>query len=193
MSVTQIATIEPISVADAKKWLLIDYDDQDAIIESIIKAARLKIEKRCGIAIALKQYEMKTAAFDGNIELSHPPIVSVDSIKFLDEDGIENTLDDASYELMHDDYAPYVFPTNAWPTGVAHRPDGVRRTFTSGIDIEDSPVDDIPEDLKQAIRLVIGEMYENRQDEMMLPTRQELGVLSNGVMNLISPYIVPRL
>jgi len=191
MSVVQIATIEPVSLEDAKLWLNIDYDDQDSVIESIIKAARLKIEKRCGISIALKQYLVKTASFD-EIALQNPPIVSVDAVKYLDESGAEQTIPPSDYILMEDPFAPYIFPVVDWPV-TATRPDAVRVTYTSGIDIEDSPPDEVPEDLLQAMRLIVGEMYENRQDEMMLPTRQELGVLSNGVMSLLSPYIVPRL
>lgn len=193
MSVTQIATIEPIDVAEAKKWLLVDYDDQDEIIDSIIKAARMKIERRCGISISMKKYKLALPSFSGEIELPNPPVISVDRITYLDGEGVEKEIPQSDYELVPDDYVPTVIPASKWPTDVTTRPNAVRIEFTTGIDIQNSPPDDIPEDLKQAMRLVVGEMYENRQDEMMLPTRQELGVLSNGVLNLISPYIVPRL
>lgn len=191
MSVVQIATIEPITVAEAKQWLNIDYDDQDTVIASIIKAARLKIEKRCGISIALKQYEIKAASFEG-IALQNPPIVSVDAVKYLDTDGVEQTVPPSDYVLMDDAYAPYLFPVVNWPS-TAQRPDAVRVTYTSGIDIEDSPPDEVPDDLLQAMRLEIGAMFENREQELLVPTRQELMLLGNGVPELIAPYIVPRL
>lgn len=193
MSVVQIATIEPITLAEAKAWLNIDYDDQDEVIESIIKAARLKIEKRCGISIALKQYRMKIAGFGESIELSNPPVVSVESVKYLDEDGVEQTIDESAYAFIDDDYSPYLYPLEDWPTDVASRPDAVRIEFTSGIDIEDSPPDEVPADLLQAMRLEIGAMFENREQELLVPTRQELMLLANGVPQLIAPYIVPRL
>jgi uncharacterized phiE125 gp8 family phage protein len=193
MAVTLLATIEPISLAEAKAWLLIDYDDQDSEIESLIKAARLKIEKRCGISIAMKQYAEKLSGFSDKIELSNPPVISVDSIKYLDADGAEQTVDVADYVLMQDDYVPYIFPASAWPTDIADRPDAVRITYTTGIDIEDSPPDEVPEDLKQAMRLMIGENFETRQGELLLPTRQELGVPSHGIDELLAPYVVMRL
>lgn len=191
MSVVQIATIEPITVAEAKQWLNIDYDDQDTVIASIIKAARLKIEKRCGISIALKQYEIKAASFEG-IALQNPPIVSVDAVKYLDTDGVEQTVPPSDYVLMDDAYAPYLFPVVDWPS-TAQRPDAVRVTYTSGIDIEDSPPDEVPDDLLQAMRLLIGHFAENREEVLLTPTRQELEHLPEGAMSLIAPYIVPRL
>lgn len=193
MSVVHLATIEPITVDEAKQWLNVDYDDQDEVIASIIKAARLKIEKRCGISIAMKQYRMKLAGFGGKIELTYPPVVSVDSVKYLDEDGVEQTIDAAAYVLIEDDYAPYIHPLESWPKDVAARPDAVRVEFTSGVDIEDSPPDEVPADLLQAMRLEIGAMFENREQELLVPTRQELMLLANGVPQLIAPYIVPRL
>lgn len=193
MAVTLLATIEPISVEDAKTWLLVDYDDQDEVIASIIKAARLSIEKRCGISIAMKRYEMKVFGFSDRIELPNPPVISVESIKYIDEDGVEQTIDASDYVFVQDDYVPFVFVQSGWPEDVADRPDAVRITYTTGIDIEDSPPDEVPEDLKQAIRLTVAEKFENRQGEILLPTRQELGVLSHGIDELLAPYIVMRL
>jgi uncharacterized phiE125 gp8 family phage protein len=193
MAVTLLATIEPISVAEAKEWLLVDYDDQDEVIEAIIKAARLKIEKRCGISIAMKQYGMKVGGFSNRIELPYPPVISVDSIKYLDGDGVEQTVDASDYVLMQDDYVPYVFATGGWPTDNADRPDAVQVTYTTGIDVEDSPPDEVPEDLKHAMRLLIGSAFELRQDVLLSPVRQELEVTPNGYEEIIAPYIVMRL
>ena len=192
MAVTLLATIEPVSLAEAKAWLNIDYDDQNDVITSIIKAARLKIEKRCGISIAMKQYAAKISHFADQIELPNPPVISVDSIKYLDEDDVEQTVDPAEYEFVQDDYVPYVFPLDEWPDDVKDRPDAVRITFTTGIDIEDSPPDEVPEDLKQAMRWLIGHMYENRE-EVFLASRTLMVETPDTVEAIIAPYIVPRL
>lgn len=193
MSVVHLATIEPITLTEAKAWLNVDYDDQDAVITSIIKAARLKIEKRCGISIALKQYRMKIAEFGEKIDLSNPPVISVESVKYLDEDGVEQTIDASAYTFIDDEYSPYLYPLEDWPTDVAARPDAVRVEFTSGIDIEDSPPDEVPADLLQAMRWLIGHLFENRESTVLTPTRQELQETPDTVAAIIAPYIVPRL
>lgn len=193
MAVTQIATIEPISLDEAKQWLLVTYDDQDDVIESIIKAARLKIERRCGISIAMKQYAEKISGFSDKIELSNPPVISVDSIKYLDADGVEQTVDPAGYELVQDDYVPFVFALSEWPSDISDRLDAVRVTYTTGIDIEDSPPDEIPEDLKQALRWLISHFFENRESTALTPVRQEIQEVPDTVEAILAPYIVPRL
>lgn len=193
MSVVHLATIEPMTVDEAKQWLNVDYDDQDEVIASIIKAARLKIEKRCGISIAMKQYRIKFARFDGNVELANPPVVSVDSVKYIDEDGNEQTVDASSYVLIEDDYAPYLHPLTDWPTDIATRTDAIRVEFTSGIDIEDSPPDEVPDDLLQAMRWLISHFFENRESTALTPTRQEIVEVPDTVSAIIAPYIVPRL
>lgn len=192
MSVVQIAVTEPISLQDAKEWLNIDYDDQDSIIDSIIKAARLKIERRCGVSIALKQYRVKLSEFGDTIEFPMHPIVSIDAISYIDLSGDEQEIDPSVYTLIEGD-EPYIYPLEPWPLDVATRPDAVSVEFTSGIDIEDSPPDEVPDDLLQAMRLEIGAMFENREQEILVPTRQEMMLLANGVPQLIAPYIVPRL
>lgn len=193
MSVTQIATIEPIDVAEAKKWLLVDYDDQDEIIDSIIKAARMKIERRCGISISMKKYKLALPSFSGEIELPNPPVISVDRITYLDGEGVEKEIPQSDYELVPDDYVPTVIPASKWPTDVATRPNAVRIEFTTGIDIQDSPPDDIPEDLKQAMRWLVGHLFENRESTVLTPVRQELQETPDTVDAILAPYIVPRL
>lgn len=179
---------EPISLEEAKSFLHgIDYDDQDANISAFIQSARLKLEKRCGRAIAQQEFEITLPTFGETIELM-PPVTSVESVKYIDSSGDEQTIDAADYELIDDELTPYIFPLVDWPTDIAKRPNAVRIRFIAGNEPEE-----VPEDLKQAIRLLVGSAFEMRQSEMLGPTRQELLELSDGIPELIAPYVVMRL
>lgn len=195
MAVSIVSTVdqEPLSLEEMKLYLEVDYDDQDDMISRAITAARIKIENRCSISIAQKQFVLKIAAFDDELALPYPPLVSVENVKYLSTDGTEKTVSSDDYAVIQDEYFPYIFPTSAWPTDLAKRPDAVRVAYTAGYGYDDSPPEDVPQDLLQAIRLTVGAMFENREQELLVPTRQELNLLGDGVPELIAPYIIPRL
>lgn len=180
---------EPLTVEEVKSFLHgIDYDDQDVNIAAFITSARRKIEKRCGRCVAQHELELTVAEFNGEICLPMPPVRSIVSVSYIDTDGNTQTLDAANYELFEDDLVPFIFPLVDWPTNVADRPDAVKVRYMSG----DEP-DDVPEDIKQAIRLLVGSAFELREDVLLTPVRQELQITPNGYSELIAPYIVPRL
>lgn len=191
MSVKVISppSVEPISVEEAKSFLHgIDYDDQDENIARFITAARQRLERRCGRCIAEQELELRICGFGDVVMLERPPVVDVLGVKYIDRDGEEQEIDSANFTLIDDEYLPYLYPLTEWPTDAFDRPDAVRIKYLAGHE-----PDDVPEDLKQAMRLLIGSMFENRENELLVPTRQELMILGDGVEVLIAPYIVPRL
>ena len=42
--------VEPVSLTDAKNWMRIDYTSDDTLIQSLINASRIHIEKITGVA-----------------------------------------------------------------------------------------------------------------------------------------------
>lgn len=193
MYVVPLTTTEPITLPDAKAWLQVDYTDQDDVIRSIITAARQKLERRCGISIALKRFRMTLPAFSATITLEYPPVREIASVKYLSTDGSEKTVDPAAYTLIEDRFEPYIFPLADWPSDVARRPDAVRVEFVSGIYGDDSPPEQIDQDLMQAMRWLISHFYENRESTALTPVRQEIQEVPDTVEAIIAPYIVPRL
>ena len=116
--------VEPLGLDDAKNYLRIDGDNacDDALILDLIVAARMECETRTArsfintgwmltldylpvtlggpnpIAFALGAYSLPTSGFgpgwDGSIRLPRPPLVSVESIAYLNQSGSA-----ASYDL----------------------------------------------------------------------------------------------
>jgi uncharacterized phiE125 gp8 family phage protein len=65
MGLRQIAapTVEPISLAEAKLHLRVDFPDDDLLISSLIMAARFDAENKCNRALITQQWELVLDGF----------------------------------------------------------------------------------------------------------------------------------
>lgn len=94
---------EPISLEETKRHIKVDdditaYDDD---IDGYIAAAREWYGDFTGRALVMTEYEM---ALDGYpscsyIELPRTPVISVDSIKYTDSNGVEQTWATSNYQV----------------------------------------------------------------------------------------------
>jgi uncharacterized phiE125 gp8 family phage protein len=101
MNIRQVTlpTAEPISVAQAKAHIKALTNDEDALVTRWIKTAREQAEALLNRAIVARSWEKQLDAFPVSIELPWAPVRSVVSLKYLDVDGVEQTLAPASYTL----------------------------------------------------------------------------------------------
>jgi uncharacterized phiE125 gp8 family phage protein len=192
-------SVEPVTRDEVKTRFDIDYDDHDDFLDSAIAAARRWIENRTGRVLIEQTWEYRLEDFEAELAIPMLPIMSITSVKYIDEDGDEQTVDGADYFFVDGGTSTQsiLMPVDDWPTDVYERPDAVRVRFVAGYEpVDESPVDpasNVPEDLKAAIFMYVGHLYENREAVLLSPVRQELQVLPLGLEELIAPYIVPRL
>ena len=90
------------------------------------------------------------------LKIPMPPLVSVDSVKYLDGDGAEQTVDPAGYVVSGVGGQGFIFLANSatWPS-VGGYPDPVTIRFTAG---EWEPDGIVPEGIKQAILLKASDL-----------------------------------
>lgn len=180
----------PVTLTEVKAHLDIDYDERNAPLTAYIKAATGKLERRCARSFTEQTWELRTVfpAAGQSIEIPRPPMMSVTTFTYIDDDGDTQTLEeDVDFLVIEGgDNAATLMPVDVWPTDAYDRPDAVRIRFVAGWE-------DVPEDLKEAIKLLVGHYENNRENVILQPTRQELAVLPDGVEAIIAPYIVPRL
>lgn len=76
---------EPVSLADAKQWLKIDYNDDDAVITRMITSARESVELYTNLAL-IKSDVVVVADTDKNGKIRLPFINSISVVEVKDED-----------------------------------------------------------------------------------------------------------
>lgn len=164
LTVVTPATVEPLTREDLYPWLRIDEgdDSQDGVLDSLIVAAREYAEKWLGAQLCSATLK---AAFDwfpegGVIELPSPPLQSVTSVKYTDTDAAETTLASTEYDVDTTTKPGRLILAygSTWPTSVLI-PGGLAVTYVAGF----ASAGVIPESIKQAMRLLIGFDFRNRE------------------------------
>ena len=151
---------EPIALADAKAHLRVDGTDEDSYITSLIVAAREGAEHLTGRALMPQTLELALDEFCDIVKLPMPPLVSITSVKYLDEAGVLQTL--AAEDYLLDDYSEpaRIKPAygTAWPV-TRKQPNAVLIRYEAGYENASA----VPQQIKNWMLIQIGTMYANRE------------------------------
>lgn len=155
---------EPVSLEELKAWTQVDADDVDFDTELAIqlKGARRFVEQRAGIKLVTQTVIMRCSSFcDVRNGLSVAPLQSIMSLEYLDENGVEQTLDPTVYEAVLTGRKPFIRlkPEQSWPAHYC-APDAIRVTAVAGF----GAAAVVPEDLKIAIALIAADWFRSRED-----------------------------
>jgi uncharacterized phiE125 gp8 family phage protein len=153
-------SVEPVSLSEAKAQLNVTSSSQDTYINTLIKTARRQVERYLKRALITQTWKVHYHCFHSVMELPYPPITSVTHVKYYDDAGVQQTLSTAFYwedlksepgKIMrkYDAVFPEVFPG---------RPNAVEIQYVAGY----GDADDVPEDIKHAILMLITDYYDNR-------------------------------
>ena len=74
---------EPITLAQAKNYLKVDFDDDNDLITSLIASARVRLEKYAGVAMSARTLQV-VAYVDEFIELPYAPLNNITKVKYWD-------------------------------------------------------------------------------------------------------------
>ena len=155
---------EPVALADAKDFLRISNNDEDALIEVWIKAAREWCEDYQNRAYITQTWELAFDSFPSKriMRVPLPPLQSITSIKYFDTDCTEYEFLSTNYELdIYSEPGRISLGYNkSWPSTILRSVNGVIIEFKAGYG--DSAAE-VPEKVKQAIKVLIGELYEHRE------------------------------
>lgn len=161
LKVITAATQEPVTLIEAKVFLRVDVDADDSLIEALITAAREYAEHYTATTLADATYELALNAFPADaIELPSGGEVILDSVKYTDTAGAEQTLDPSVYVLSDYGMVPFVYPLEAWPMTGSY-PNAVRVRFTQAAKV--SAV------VRTAILELIAHFYEDRENAATVP------------------------
>jgi uncharacterized phiE125 gp8 family phage protein len=163
-------TVEPVSVSEMKDDRRITDDPEDALCDLYLSAARRAIELRTGLALVTQTWE---AAYDcwptatdlnpwGGFVVPRPPLQSVTSIKYIDGDGVEQTLAATEYTVNTRAFPGEIVLAygKSWPT-IRAVPNAIVIRFVAGFG---ATPESVPETLRDAIRLEAADRYVYRTD-----------------------------
>lgn len=169
----------------AKNHLRVEVNADDAIINAWIVAARQWIEGAINRPLITQTWRQTFDTFPAVICLEKPPVQSVASVTYIDTDGVTQTLDASKYRVVTDYEPAIVEPAynEVWPT-TRLVSGGVSVTFVAGYGDDG---DSVPEPILAAMRLIIGHLYENREENV----ERALAALPFGVYALLGPYTFP--
>lgn len=158
-------TYEPISAADVAEYIRVDDLAQDELLlEGMITAARQYLEQYLSRPIATQALEEALTGWADPIVLDSS-LQSVTSIKYLDLNGVEQTL--ASNQYLVDTYSEPAQITPAYNVEFPELyavPNNVKVRYVAGYTSGGSPdLNPMPKPLRFAMMLIIGDLYANRE------------------------------
>lgn len=159
-------SVEPLTLLEVKNHLRLDASDntEDDLLNALITAARQDCEKFQGRAYITQTWELWLDAFPGQdfIKLNKSPVQSVSSIKYYDTDDTEATFssDDYFVDTKSEPGRVVLNYSESWPSTTLRPANGVCVTFVAGYG---DAASDVPQYIKNAMLLLIGHLYENRE------------------------------
>lgn len=157
--------VEPVTIDQVKLHTHVNNDDEDSLIQSWISSARRAAENFQNRAYITQTLEIR---FDSwpcfPMLIPRAPIQSVSSIKYVDTDGTEHTLDTADYIVDISSIPGRIGLAYAvtLPTTILQPIDAVRVQYVAGYG---DKAESVPEYIKDAIMLYCSWRYENRTAE----------------------------
>lgn len=165
---------EPVSLAEAKAWLRAT-DEEDAIVRSLIKTFRERAENYTHRDFIQRTRRLYLDGWPWHTEygvlitLPNPPCVSVESFKYIDTDGVLQTLATDQYAVHNERTPAIIIPEwqETWPT-VRSVPDAIQITYVSGY-APGSPQDEagyqdaLPEAVKTWMEVNLASLFDNRE------------------------------
>lgn len=180
------ATVEPITLAEAKAHLRVTVSSEDALITALITAARTTCEERLRRTLIDTDWQLTLDAFPCALPLRMPRVIAVESVEYVDSAGAPQTLAGSEYQVDGESEPGWIVPAygKAWPA-TREQANAVTVTYSCGYGVAAS---DVPGPIKQWILLQIGALYANR--EAVVATPGIVAVDLGFADRLLDPYRV---
>lgn len=144
----------------------VETNDDDAVVDSCIKAARAYLEDIHGICCLTQTWKMFLEHFPGEIIIRKRPVQSITSIKYIDEAGAEQTLNASVYQIDLTGHLARIKPKygQSWPTTRGGDYKAVTVEFVAGFGVDPA---DVKENITAALKLHAAHLYTHREEAMI--------------------------
>ena len=191
LSLVTAPTTEPLTIAEIKEAANIDDDlvdsvSEQAYIDNLIRSARFSAEAATRRALITQTWELSFVQFPSwYITIPLPPLQSIVSIKYIDTDGVEQTLDSSLYIVDTKSEPGVISPAygEVWPTS-RYQLNGVTIRFIAGYGAAAA----VPDGIKLWMKVMIKTAYEQRERFIQGSTVSEIN--PEYIDGMLDPYRV---
>ena len=173
---------EPLSLDEARAFLRVEHHDDDETIAALVAGARLHVEAQTRRALITQSWRLTLDAWpdDGRIAVRPAPLRALTAARVYDADGNGAPVDTQAFVL---DFGASALAFMAWALPQPGRSAaGIELDVTVGYG---DGARDVPEPLRQAVRLLVAHWYENRG---LAAVGHDVSMLPATVAALLAPY-----
>ena len=181
------ASTYPVSLTEAKAHLKVDISTDDTLITNLIIASTQLSEEYTNRFFINTVINQTCTTFNDLKQLYKSKVVSVTHVKYYDSNNVLQILSPSNY-VVNKQFEPcqinaavnFSFPD------IADRIDAVECKYSVGY----GEASDVPNAIKQAILLTIGNWYANRESVITGRTSTELAQSSLWLLNTYKVQVV---
>ena len=176
-----------ISTADAHAHCRVDHDDENDVLDACVADATSYLDGWSGVmgrCLINQTWRQDFARWGPAMRLPFPDVSSIASITYKDQDGVQQTVDAAMYEIAQDHLSAAVFfkTTFTIPALEFDVPAPISVTYVAGYGAD---ADAVPGAIRRAALLLVGHYFENRE-------AVTVGVTSSDLQMAVDALIAPH-
>lgn len=162
-----------LTLAECKQHLRVETDEDDSLIDGYLAAAVRVVEEYTNRCLLPRKIAQTFPCFPVDakpVDCAQNPLIAVESLKYKDSASAEVTVTESEMQVVKSQTIARIWPPvrTCWPQTDGSQ-SAVTLTYTAGY-----PVGKIPSDILAAVRLILTELYERREDFVKrLPTAAE--------------------
>lgn len=177
---TNSAALEPVTLSELKAHLRTNDDSEDSLLSDFITAARMEFERNTGRIVLTTEFRQFIPSYKQKIWLLKGHIQSIDGVYYYDSNNDTQEIVDFESDIVS---IPSLVWLDSLPSDIVSNESGLPVgyvDYTCGY----SDADDVPVDIKLAIKLVAAHFYEHRNSH----EERELKVVSMGFKSICDKY-----
>lgn len=172
---------EPLTLAEVKAHCRIDIDTDDSLLTALITVAREQAEAFIWQKIPEQEWEIYLGYWPANGVIELPgPVSDVEGVYYTPGGGEETEFGDVVVDLLGN--RVLLKTDSAWPADTLAQVNPIRVEFTT-------KMDPVPSSVKAAMLLIIGHLYEHREDVLVGVSPAQL---PKAAEHLMWPYRVGK-
>ena len=176
-----------LHLSEVKDHLKVDHAESDGLIQSLIVAATAQIENITNRRLLTQTWKAYSDKWPQDFfTLPFGNLQSVTAVKYTDEDNDQSTMSAAEYivDTKSDPGRVLLGVNESWPSDTLYPSNPIEIEFVCGYGVDPLLM---PETLKVAAMVMVGDMYANRESFLLGPY-YKYAEIPNYIISMLLPY-----